>query len=65
MFIPKRSSPLTKLRHEGRVEERRRFWAANAKGVVVAGLLLIFLVVGYEIALHLLHDLKAHLGYED
>ncbi|MCY4429256.1 MAG: hypothetical protein OXC11_02535 [Rhodospirillales bacterium] len=46
-------------------EERRRLWVATAGGVVVAGLVLVPLVVAYEIALDLLHDLKVHLGYEE
>ena len=65
MFIPKQSSPLTKLRREGHAEERRRFWAATARGVMVVGLVLILLGVAYETALHLLQDLKVHLGYEE
>ena len=65
MFIPNWSSPLTKLRREGHAEERRRAWVATGRGILVAGLLLILLVVAYDVALDLLHDLKAHLGYED
>ena len=64
MFIPKPSSPLTQLRREAYAQERRRLRGATIRGVAVIGLLLLLLVVAYEVALPLLHDLKTHLGYE-
>ena len=64
MFIPKPSSPLTQLRREADAQERRRVRAATIRGTAVIGLLLLLLVVAYEVALQLLHDLKIHLGYE-
>jgi hypothetical protein len=63
MFTPNWSSPLLKLRRAGSAQDLRRQRAATAKGVVVVGLLLLLLLVAYEIALHLLHDLRIHLGY--
>lgn len=63
MFTPNWSSPLLKLRRAGRAQDLRRQWAATAKGVVLVGLLLLLLLVAYEIALHLLYDLRIHLGY--
>ena len=65
MFIPKPSSLLTQLRREDYARERRRLRAATIRGVVVIGLLLLLLVVAYEVALQLLHDLKIHLGYKE
>lgn len=65
MFTPNLSSPLVKLRQADQLQNMRRLWAATAEGVVAASLLLILLLVTYEIALHLLHDLRIHLGYRD
>ena len=65
MFMPDQSSPLTKLRRAGRAQDMRRIGPATAKGIVVVGLLLILLMTVYEIGLHLLHDLRIHLGCKE